>query len=316
VPGHPQCRDRAGDVGADINDRLERLRRREELASRAQQRPIAPRQSPLDGRPFPAGLGEDFVDVLDAVARAVLRHPGLSVLVTTGNTGRHGRTVVRVSERDGAVETALVAAPPAATAAEPRRSGRHAEQAAPAAPSVTALSANGTAGSGTPYHRTVADRQPYSRRGAVRQLRAVEDSGPDDAGRAGVAPEDAQPPIAQPPIAQPPNAQPPNAQPPNVQQPNVQQPNVQQPNVQQPNVQQPNAQPRDTQQPNTRPVDTRPADTGPLSAERAAEGAGEQTEAGRSGLLALPPDTSQVVARLAQLLRDDPSLAAGWARGR
>src|SRR6266516_2945245 len=117
VPGRAQCCDRAGNVVADINDRLERLRRREEFATRAHPRPVV--DAPTGGR------GDDFTEVLDAVARAVLRHPGLSVLVTAGDSGRRGRTVVRVTERDGSVETAVVA-PRAAQAAEPRNSGRHA----------------------------------------------------------------------------------------------------------------------------------------------------------------------------------------------
>lgn len=220
---------------ADINDRLERLSRREELARRAHQPPPA-------GVPA-EGLGGDFLDVLAAVARAVRRHPGLSVMVAAVD-GRPGRSVVRVTERDGTVETALVATPAApARAAEP---GRHAQPAAPApatAPTApTAAAAHGApAAPGVPYHRPIADRQPYSRRGAGRPLRAVGEGRPGQSAHSDDPDEDGS--------------------------------------------------------------------TGPPAAER-------QPGIDPSGLVTLPADTSQVVARLAQLLRDDPSLASGWARDR
>ncbi len=86
---------------ADINDRLDRLNRREELTRRVLRRPIA--------EP-PAGLDEDFREVVDAVARTVRRFPGLSVMVAPAD-GRPGRTVIRVTERDGFVETAVVPPP-------------------------------------------------------------------------------------------------------------------------------------------------------------------------------------------------------------
>ena len=233
---------------ADINDRLERLNRREEFARRAHPRPVV--NAPTGGR------GDDFAEVLDAVARAVLRHPGLSVLVTTGDSGQRGRTVVRVTERDGSVETAVVA-PRAAPAAEPRNSGRHAEPThsvaappsagPPAGPtSPTAARPVGVpANGGGTYQRPIGEREPYPRPGAARALRAVDESPPEPASE----PDDAA------------------------------------------------------------GTDGRP--DGPEGNLPAAD-----PGSGRSGLLALPPDTSQVVARLAQLLRDDPSLAAGWARGR
>ena len=232
---------------ADINDRLERLSRREELARRAHQPPPA-------GVPA-EGLGEDFLDVLAAVARAVRRHPGLSVMVAAVD-GRPGRSVVRVTERDGTVETALVATPAApARAAEP---GRHAQPAAPAPASAptapTAAAAHGVPAApavpavrgvpavpGVPYHRPIADRQPYSRRGAGRPLRAVGEGRPGQSAHSDDPDEDGS--------------------------------------------------------------------TGPPAAER-------QPGIDPSGLVTLPADTSQVVARLAQLLRDDPSLASGWARDR
>ena len=89
----------------NINDRLERFDRREELARRVQ------------GRTAPAvpavRLDDDFVEVLDAVARVVGRHPGLSVLVATAD-GRKARRVIRVTEHSGAVEIAVVPPPGAA----------------------------------------------------------------------------------------------------------------------------------------------------------------------------------------------------------
>jgi len=94
---------------------------------------------------------------------------------------------------------------------------------------------------GVPYHRPIADRQPYSRRGAGRPLRAVGEGRPGPSGHSDDPAEDGS--------------------------------------------------------------------TGLSAAER-------QPGIGPSGLVTLPADTSQVVARLAQLLRDDPSLASGWVRDR
>ena len=48
-------------------------------------------------------------EVLDAVASVVRRHPGLSVMVALAD-GRAGRPVIRVTERDGGVETGVVVA--------------------------------------------------------------------------------------------------------------------------------------------------------------------------------------------------------------
>jgi hypothetical protein len=199
---------------ADINDRLERLNKREQLARRAYQRPL--RDAPAEG------LGGDFLEVLEAVARTVRRHPGLSVMVAAID-GRPGRVVVRVTERDGVVETGLVAAPtaPAGEAAEP---GRHAQPAGSAA--AAAWPAGG---------------EPLSRRGAGRRLRAVDEGSQERAEDAG---------------------------------------------------------------------DT--TGTGHLGRAETEP----QPDTGADGLVALPANTSQVVARLAQLLRDDPSLASGWSRDR
>ena len=98
---------------ADINDRLERLSRREEFARRAQRGGSPPVGPDVD-------LDDDFAEVLLAVARVVQRHPGLSVMVAPAD-GRPGRTVIRVSERDGAVETAVVPPPVPVVPLPPRQ---------------------------------------------------------------------------------------------------------------------------------------------------------------------------------------------------
>lgn len=83
---------------ADINDRLERLSRRDELARRARQRTLPASIS---------GVGEDFLEVVEAVAQVVRRHPGMSVMLAPGD-GRRGSTVIRVTERRGEAEVAPV----------------------------------------------------------------------------------------------------------------------------------------------------------------------------------------------------------------
>jgi hypothetical protein len=87
---------------ADISDRLERLNRREEFARRAYHGLLPPTPD--------AELDDDFAEVLVAVARVVQRHPGLSVMVAPAD-GRPGRTVIRVTEHAGSVETAVVPPP-------------------------------------------------------------------------------------------------------------------------------------------------------------------------------------------------------------
>jgi hypothetical protein len=96
---------------ADINDLLSRLSRREEFDRRgpepaASGHPAQAQSAPTDR---PAGSEAGFRDVLDVVAGVVGRHAGMSVMVALAD-GRAGRPVVRVTERDGRVETALVAA--------------------------------------------------------------------------------------------------------------------------------------------------------------------------------------------------------------
>jgi hypothetical protein len=87
---------------ADINDRLERLVRRDELARRLLHHRIVP--------PEVAGVGGDFLDVVEAVADVVGRHPGMSIMLAPGD-GRPGSAVVRVTETHGDAEVALITAP-------------------------------------------------------------------------------------------------------------------------------------------------------------------------------------------------------------
>jgi hypothetical protein len=89
---------------ADINDRLERLSRREELGRRARQRAVPETV---------AGVGDDFLEIVEAVAHVVRRHPGMSILLAPGD-GRQGSAVIRVTERQGEAEVATVTAAGAA----------------------------------------------------------------------------------------------------------------------------------------------------------------------------------------------------------
>jgi hypothetical protein len=84
---------------ADINDRLERLHKREEMSRRVLQQRAVP--EPV------AGVGGDFVEVVEAVVQVVRRHPGMAVMVAPGD-GRQGGAVVRVSEQDGEVDVVVV----------------------------------------------------------------------------------------------------------------------------------------------------------------------------------------------------------------
>ena len=56
-----------------------------------------------------AELGEDFVEIIEAVMHVVRRQPGASVMVAPGD-GRPGSAVVRVSEAAGDVEITVLAA--------------------------------------------------------------------------------------------------------------------------------------------------------------------------------------------------------------
>ena len=84
---------------ADINDRLERLQRRDELTRRMLQQRAVPESV--------AGVGGDFVEIVEAVAQVVRRHPGMSIMIAPGD-GRQGSAVVRVTEQDGEVDVSVV----------------------------------------------------------------------------------------------------------------------------------------------------------------------------------------------------------------
>jgi len=84
---------------ADIHDRLERLQRRDELTRRVLQQRSVP--EPV------AGVGSDFVEIVEAVVQVVRRHPGMSVMVAPGD-GRQGSAVVRVTEQDGEVDVSVI----------------------------------------------------------------------------------------------------------------------------------------------------------------------------------------------------------------
>jgi hypothetical protein len=86
---------------ADINDRLERLHKRDELTRRVLQQRALPESV--------AELGEDFVEVIEAVVHVVRRQPGASVMIAPGD-GRRGSAVVRVSEAAGDVEIQVLGA--------------------------------------------------------------------------------------------------------------------------------------------------------------------------------------------------------------
>jgi hypothetical protein len=83
---------------ADINDRLERLSRRDELARRARERAVPPSV---------AGVGADFLEIVEAVAAVVRRHPGMSVMLAPAD-GRRRSAVIRVTEKHGEAEVAPV----------------------------------------------------------------------------------------------------------------------------------------------------------------------------------------------------------------
>ena len=78
---------------ADINERLDRLQRREEFDRLG--RPLRPAPAELPVGPVvarPAGVDDRLGEVLDAVAAVVSRHHGLSVMVALAD-GRAGRPV-------------------------------------------------------------------------------------------------------------------------------------------------------------------------------------------------------------------------------
>lgn len=92
---------------ADISDRLDRLQRREDFDRSGM--PLRPAAGTEHGPAVvrPVGVDDRLGEVLDAVAAVVSKHPGLSVMIAVAD-GRAGRPVVRVTERDGGVETGVV----------------------------------------------------------------------------------------------------------------------------------------------------------------------------------------------------------------
>ena len=88
---------------ADINDRLERLQKRDALTRRVLQQRALPDSV--------AELGEDFIEVIEAVVQVVQRQPGASIMVAPGD-GRRGSAVVRISEAAGDVEITVVSTRP------------------------------------------------------------------------------------------------------------------------------------------------------------------------------------------------------------
>jgi hypothetical protein len=107
---------------ADINERLDRLQRRQEFDRFGRPQRPAPTEMPVGPVVArPAGVDDRLGEVLDAVAAVVCRHPGLSVMVALAD-GRAGRPVIRVTEREGGVETGVVvvgSAPPRAVEQTP-----------------------------------------------------------------------------------------------------------------------------------------------------------------------------------------------------
>ena len=84
---------------ADINDRLQRMQRRDELTRRVLQHRVLP-DSVTD-------LGRDFVEVVEAVSHVIRRQPGAAVMIAPGD-GRRGSAVVRVAEVAGDVEITVL----------------------------------------------------------------------------------------------------------------------------------------------------------------------------------------------------------------
>ena len=84
---------------ADINDRLERMNRRDELTRRMLSQRSVP--EPI------AVVGDDFVEIVEAVVQVVRRHPGMSIMIAPGD-GRRGSAVVRIAEQSGDVDVSVV----------------------------------------------------------------------------------------------------------------------------------------------------------------------------------------------------------------
>jgi hypothetical protein len=285
---------------ADINDRLDRLQRREEFDRFGRPLRPVPAETPVGpvvGRP--AGVDDRLGEVLDAVASVVSRHPGLSVMVALAD-GRAGRPVIRVTERDGSVETGVVVVgsravdplpetAPAATGPtviehvaagpgwEPARDPGWEPPArpAPAAPTPAAPA---------PAAPTPAEYGPYdglSTRAAAPTRSSVPGSDPvfEPAYRDSLPSRDAVR------AAAPANGR--------------------------------HAAARDDEATGRSGSSWHDALWSPESRGRFRPAEPERGEAGPAApgpTIPLPEDTSQVVSRLAQLLRDNPTLASTWSR--
>jgi hypothetical protein len=251
---------------ADINDRLDRLQRREEFDRFG--RPIRPAPPETPVGPVvarPAGVDDRLGEVLDAVAGVVRKHPGLSVMVALAD-GRAGRPVIRVTEREGGVETGVVVV--GQSAVEPARTDPEATSVVLRPPPdlreqpTAAPAREPVPGSDPVFEPALRDSLPS--RAALAGGR-VPNNGRHAA--AGAEPEPA-----------PARASWHDAL--------------------------WSAAGRDRFRP--------PADQ-PGAAEPV-EPVEPDGDEGTSPTIPIPEDTSQVVSRLAQMLRDNPTLAANWSR--
>jgi hypothetical protein len=273
---------------ADINDRLDRLQRREDFDRFG--RPVRPASADTPvGPPIsrPAGVDDRLGEVLDAVASVVRRHSGLSVMVALAD-GRAGRPVIRVTERDGGVETGVVvvgSGPPRVVEPVPQPAesrppadfgpydGLSTPAAAPARESVP--------GSDPVFEpalredsRDSALRDGAFRDGALRDIEPVRDDLQPVRGPARSAAANGRHAAAR------------------------EQPGRAGPSWHDALWSQ---ESRDR---------FRQADQGRQSEQDRQQSREDQGPA----TISLPDDTSQVVSRLAQLLRDNPTLAASWSR--
>jgi hypothetical protein len=206
-------------------------------------------------------------EVLDAVAGVVHKHPGLSVMVALAD-GRAGRPVIRVTERDGGVETGVVVVGPSARRTDPeatsvvlRPPDLHGRE--PALERVPPPARESVPGSDPVFEPALRDSLP-SRSALVAGAGTPAPNGrhaaggDEDIGRAPASWHDALWSRAG----------------------------------------------RDRFHPAQQTGPGRP-EAGPDPDDR---------DQGTNPTIPIPEDTSQVVSRLAQMLRDNPTLAANWSR--
>jgi hypothetical protein len=302
---------------ADINDRLERLNRREEFARRGQ-------RGVLSSAPD-VELDADFAEVLAAVSRVVQRHPGLSVMVAPAD-GRPGRTVIRVTEHAGGVETAVVAPPPAPRNGNPGL-GEPARTWAGPEP-ATEWPAEQVAGNGGRHADDRYREPPPVPFAPARYAAAPYAAPPDPTGPYPTPPYPTPAPAVAHPAAQYPVAADPDPGPAH---PAARYPVAADPAAFSAAYPAPHSAPAYSAAQHTPAAQYAPAapatppypgaaSGGPVSggAPSGQHAAAEPVAPGppAPGLVTLTDETSQVVARLAQMLREDPSLASGWVRER